>query len=310
MTHSIRRSIACLVAPIALAACGDGGTTAGDSATDSIAAVTATATPSALLSTPDRTITRGEVTINYRVMGAGEPILLVHGYGDRLEMWAGFADSLARENQVIVVDTRGFGRSSKPAGEKSYGLAMVDDLVVVLDQEKATRAHVVGYSMGALLAANLALLHPDRVSSAALVAGGYLPSPDSMRKWIAPYVADLAQGRRLERLLRDVVPALPDSQVKPFSDQIVADGDSAALLGVMQSFPALTPDWSKVPTSGVTALIIIGANDPLVPYSRDLAERWPKAKLVEVAGTDHMTLIASPQLLREVRALTGPRVVP
>ena len=312
MTRPIRRCLAWTIATIAISACGDSRSAASDSAAaDSAAAAAAAAAPATpLASAPDRTVTRGDVTINYRVIGSGEPVLLVHGFGDRLQMWEGFADSVARENKVIAVDARGFGKSSKPAGEEHYGVAMIDDLLAVLDKEGATKAHVVGYSMGALLVGRMALDHPDRVSTAALVAGGYLPTADSMRKWIARYVSDFEKGRRLEALVRDVVPTLPDSMVKAFSDQIFAEGDSAAMLGALRSFPALVVEPAKASASPVPALIIIGADDPLRSYSRPLADQWPKAKLVEVPGTDHLTLIASPQLLREVRALTGPRVVP
>ena len=66
-----------------------------------------------LLDAPGQTIPRGGITINYRSIGSGEPVLLIHGYGDNLTMWAGLGDSLAAAYRVIAVDTRGFGRSSK-----------------------------------------------------------------------------------------------------------------------------------------------------------------------------------------------------
>src|SRR5688500_10142587 len=70
----------------------------------------ARATQTTLLDAPDRAFTRGTVTINYRSIGSGDPILLLHGYGDNLKMWAGLGDSLATTNRVIAVDTRGFGK--------------------------------------------------------------------------------------------------------------------------------------------------------------------------------------------------------
>jgi pimeloyl-ACP methyl ester carboxylesterase len=254
-----------------------------------------------LLDATDRTLSRDGITINYRSIGDGDPILLVHGYGDNLKMWAGLADSLAITHRVITVDTRGFGKSSKPRGAESYGPAMVADLVALLDTAGATQAHVVGYSMGAMLAASLALSHPERVRSVTLAAGAFQKDAAAMRRLTAPWVADLENGRRLTRLLKEVVPVLADSQVKSFSDQLFAESDSAALVGVLRSFGDLPVDWARVDATKIPAVAIVGVDDPLRPYSRDLAARWPGAKLVEIPATDHMTIPASPRLLEEIR---------
>jgi pimeloyl-ACP methyl ester carboxylesterase len=267
------------------------------------APATASAAPVSLLDAPDQSFARGEVTINYRSIGTGEPILLVHGYGDNLKMWAGLADSLATTHRVIAVDTRGFGKSSKPAGVANYGQAMVDDLVALLDHVDATQAHVVGYSMGAMLAAELATDYPARVRTATLAAGSFREKKEDMRAMIAPWIDDLEQGRRLVTLIKQVVPVLPDSTVRNFSDQLFAESDSAALVGAMRSFEDLNVDWSKVATSRVPTIAIVGVDDPLRPWSTLLASRWPGAKLVEIPATDHMTIPASAQLLAEIRAL-------
>jgi pimeloyl-ACP methyl ester carboxylesterase len=258
----------------------------------------------ALLDAPDESFVRGPVTINYRSIGTGDPILFVHGYGDNLKMWAGLADSLATQHRVIAMDTRGFGRSSKPAGVASYGQAMVDDMVALLDHIGAGKAHVVGYSMGALLAAELALGHPDRVRTATLAAGGF-QDRTAMRAMTAPWIADLENGRRLTSLLKQIVPVLPDSTVRAFSDQLFAESDSAALVDAMKGFEALSTDWQKAASSTIPAVVIVGVDDPLRRYSRDLAARWPGAKLVELPATDHMTVFSAPQMLEEIRVLVA-----
>lgn len=303
MTTRCRSLLLCSAGLLATAACDDARTAGRDSTVAGAPTTAAAATP-ALVDAPDRSLQRGAVTINYRVIGEGEPVLLVHGYGDRLQMWAGLADSLARDHRVIALDTRAFGKSSKPAGAASYGVAMLDDLVALLDRERIPSAHVVGYSMGAMLGASLAARAPDRVRSATLVGGGYFPDEAASRRFIAPFVADLQQGRRLEGLLRFVVPTLPDSEVTAFSDQLFAESDSAALLGALQSFPALSVDWAKASDSRVPLVAIAGGDDPLLGYSKYIVGRWPGARLVEVPGTDHVTIIAAPALLREVRATT------
>lgn len=63
----------------------------------------------------------------------------------------------------------------------------------------------------------------------------------------------------------------------------------------------MTVDWTRVDTTKIPAVAIVGVDDPLRSCSRDLAARWPGAKLVELPATDHMTIPASPRLLEEIR---------
>jgi non-heme chloroperoxidase len=259
------------------------------------------AKPTTLLDAPDQNFSRGGITINYRSLGTGAPVLLIHGYGDNLKMGAGLADSLAAAHRVIAVDARGFGGSSKPAGVGNYGHAMIEDLVALLDTTGTKQVHVGGYSMGAVLASSLALSHPDRVRTVTLVAGAFPKNPAAMRALVGPWIDDLEHGRRLTGLLKQIVPALPDSQARSASDQIFAESDSAALVDVFKGFPDVSIDWAKVAATKVPAVAIVGADDPLRPYSRDLVAKWPGARLVEVPATDHATIPTAPRLLDEIR---------
>lgn len=273
-----------------------------DAAVDSSTSAPVTA----LAEAADQTFSRGGVTINYRVIGAGEPVLLVHGYGDNLLMWSGFlADSLARGYRVIALDTRAFGKSDKPAGAEQYGVAMVEDLVALLDHERIEQAHVVGYSMGAVLTAQLALRHPERVRTVTMAAGVFPKDSAAMSALGAPWIADIRSGRRLTKFVKDVAPVLPDSAARGYSDQLFAESDSAALLGVLEGVLRLSVDWAQVAASRVPAVVIVGVDDPLRPYSAALASQWPGAKLVELPATDHLTVFSSPVLLAEVRALVS-----
>lgn len=296
MSRSIRSALAAGAFASITAACAE-------SEPQPASVPSAAASSPALVDAPDQTFTRGNVTINYRTIGSGAPILLVHGYGDNLKMWAGLADSLAATHRVLAVDARGFGKSGKPAGAASYGAAMVEDLVALLDTVRERQAHVVGYSMGAMLAASLALSHPDRVRTVTLAAGGFRKDPETMRGMVQPWIDDLEHGRRLTKLIKEIVPALPDSQARSFSDQLFAESDSAALVNVLKSFGEIPIDWAKVATSTVPAVAIVGVDDPLLPYTRDLATKWPGAKLVELPATDHMTIATSPRLLDEIRTV-------
>ncbi len=116
------------------------------------------------------------VSIAYTVDGKGEPVVLIHGLHSSADMnWRapGIIKTLAENHQVIALDVRGHGHSGKPEKEGTYGVEMAEDVVRLLDHLKIKKAHVVGYSMGGMIAMKLATLYPDRVRSMALGGMGW-----------------------------------------------------------------------------------------------------------------------------------------
>jgi pimeloyl-ACP methyl ester carboxylesterase len=108
------------------------------------------------------------VRIRYVDRGAGEPVVLIHGGGSTLESWvdSGVLPNLAKDYRVIALDARGFGKSGKPHDVKAYGPEMGLDVIRLLDHLGIQRAHVVGYSMGAHITAQLLTTHPQRFLTA------------------------------------------------------------------------------------------------------------------------------------------------
>ena len=116
------------------------------------------------------------VAIQYTVEGNGEPVVLIHGLDASADInWRvpGIIKTLAENHLVIALDVRGHGHSGKPETEGAYGVEMAEDVVRLLDHLKIKKAHVVGYSMGGMIAMKLAVLHPDRVRSMALGGMGW-----------------------------------------------------------------------------------------------------------------------------------------
>jgi pimeloyl-ACP methyl ester carboxylesterase len=129
------------------------------------------------------------VKIRYTVEGQGEPVLLIHGFTASIEMqWGipGIIKALANDYQVIALDNRGHGKSGKPHDPKSYGMEMVEDAVRLLDHLKIKKAHVVGYSMGAMITNKLLTTYPDRVICATLGGAAGIregAEPNSLMTW-------------------------------------------------------------------------------------------------------------------------------
>src|SRR4051812_6158418 len=111
------------------------------------------------------TIDRDGVSIYYEVHGAGgDPLLLLMGLGVDAHGWEMQLAAMAERHRVVLVDNRGVGRSDKPRGPYTTAL-LAEDALGALDAAGVHRAHVVGLSMGGMIAQELALAHPDRVGA-------------------------------------------------------------------------------------------------------------------------------------------------
>jgi pimeloyl-ACP methyl ester carboxylesterase len=154
--------------------------------------------------------TGGEVHIGFEVHGeSGTPVILIMGYTMTRSAWANQVAGLRGGHRVAIFDNRGVGRSDRPAGKYTMAL-MAADTIGVMDALGWEKAHVVGVSMGGMIAQHLALGHRNRVSSLSLIAtivggmAGRLPTPNGMRQFVG---ATLGRGRkRLESFQKLLYP--------------------------------------------------------------------------------------------------------
>ena len=134
----------------------------------------------------------------------GEPVVLLHGFGGDLNNWLFNSEALAGERVVYALDLPGHGGSTKQVGNGELA-TLVGTLRAFLDSQDVERAHLVGHSLGGLLAADLALEEPDRVLSLTLVDSAGL-GPEIDREYVEGFIG--AESRRelravLQRLFAD-----------------------------------------------------------------------------------------------------------
>lgn len=259
--------------------------------------------PTSLLTASDQYFTAADARLRYRDIGRGEPVVLIHGLARSLEDWTGVADSLALDHRVIAIDVRGFGKSTRITDRSRLGVQMAADVVRLLDGLGIRRAHLAGHSMGAAIAAKVATLYPDRVSSVALLAGPFFEDTTTFAKDERGFASDVEQGRGLKGLLRWLFPTMPDSMVNAWNAEAMSMNDPAVVAAVMRSMDALAVHSSKASVVRTPAAVIVGAGDPLLPQSRWLASWWPGARLVELPNADHITVLFAPETLRAMRAV-------
>lgn len=145
------------------------------------------------------------VRIRYFVVGQGEPVVLVHGWGGSAEMWTPLIQELSSNFRVIAMDCRGHGQSDKPHEASQYGIEMVNDVVRLLDHLEIKKANIIGYSMGGMIVMKMLVEHADRFRAA--VVGGSAGHRPSDEAWDAPLTKALQSGMSLSEAIIATAPA-------------------------------------------------------------------------------------------------------
>ena len=111
--------------------------------------------------------------MNYYIVGSGEPIILLHGWGGSSVSLINLAKYLAKDFKVVVIDLPGFGKSPEPKkiyGIKDYG----DEIINLMDRLRLERFNLFGHSFGGQIAAKISLDYPDRIDNLILCAAAII----------------------------------------------------------------------------------------------------------------------------------------
>jgi pimeloyl-ACP methyl ester carboxylesterase len=229
--------------------------------------------------------THEDVEIAFLDEGAGEPIVLVHGFASNKEVnWVapGWVRTLTRTGRrVIALDNRGHGQSTKLYEPAAYHSAiMAQDVRALIDHLGLPRADVMGYSMGARITAFLALAHPERVRAAVLgglgihlVEGVGLPETIALALE-APTRADVSDPTGL--------------MFRSFAEQ--TKSDLRALAACMRG-SRQTLSEAEVGRIAAPLLVAVGGNDRIAGSAQALAALIPGAQALVIPGRDHMLAV-------------------
>jgi len=244
-----------------------------------------------------------DISIYYEVLGGGgSPIILIHGYNSTKVEWdLSQLERMAGRHRVVIFDNRGVGQTDKPSTPYTMpGFAA--DVVGLLDALPVDKAHVMGVSMGGMIAQHVALEHPERVLGLILgctAAGepGTLfpinPSGEVLELLLRPSTGDRAKDNRdawpiiysrrfiegnreyLEARLRDTL-AYPEAPPYALRLQLEAQLNTHDNLHRLADI--------RQPT-----LVQTGSEDVLIPpgNSRILADQIPNARLIEYPAAAH-----------------------
>lgn len=247
------------------------------------------------------------VPIRFVEQGAGEPVVLVHAYMADAEInWidSGVFQKLARHYRVIAFDCRGHGRSGKPHDPKQYGVQMTEDVVRLLDHLHISRAHLVGYSMGANIVAQVVALYPERVRTATL--GGsvgrlhWSAADDRLSELEADEIERGSVRSMILRLSAAGSPKPSEAQIQQLSARLFAGQDRLALAAVRRSWRDQVVSAAEIARARVPILAIFGSSDPSRSELSELKRSVPNIRVAIIPGATHMTAFTRPEFVRAI----------
>jgi pimeloyl-ACP methyl ester carboxylesterase len=222
------------------------------------------------------------ISIYYAVYGRGSPVILLHGGLANTEYWGNQIAALSPHHSVIVMDSRGHGRSTRDARPYGYDL-MADDVVALMDALDVRKADIVGWSDGGILGLDLAIRHPDRVGRIFAFAANTVPSgvKDDVEK--NPTFAAFIKRAGEEYAARSATPKEYDA----FVEQI----------GKMW---ASEPNWTDAQLKAIAApvLVVDGDHDEAIKreHTEYIAATIPGAGLLILPNASHFAFLQDPDL--------------
>lgn len=248
------------------------------------------------------TFQRGEFTTYYEEAGTGGPLVLICGLSADLQVWRFMVPELSKYFRVVCFDNRGAGRSSAP--DEPYSVSgMADDLVQLMNHLHIDSTHVLGWSMGGVIAQTLTRIYPARIRKLILMSTCHEPDGLlrlSIQNWIDVRRSNMPYEQVIQYLARMVFsPGLVDNTAafEQFIQVMLANPYRQTLHGFLRQAEALLgySAPSEAAPIAVPTLVVVGRHDQLTPpyLSERLAARMPNAKLSVLSGA-HSGPVESP----------------
>lgn len=247
------------------------------------------------------------ISLHYKVEGEGQPLVLVTGIGLTLSSLDSQAAAFKKHFKVVRLDNRGAGKSDKPFGPYSIS-EMAEDVIGLMDYLKIRKANILGYSMGGLIAQEIAINHPDRLEKLVLCATYSCIDNENGPNSELDKLKDLPKLKYLLGFLK----LTTDGRIRPYIRlfQKILTSTKAASIGFEAQSLACQNHNARDRLCHIKAptLIIVGTNDRLMqPRSSEvLAAGIADAKLVKIPNGSHLMPIERPKdFNREVLQFLG-----
>jgi len=237
----------------------------------------------------------GDININYRVEGEGEPLIMIMGFSSPMIGWYYQVPFFSKYYRVVTFDNRGVGESDKTQGPYTTRM-MAEDTVHLMDNLGIEEANVMGASMGGMIAQELAINHPERVTKLVLACtyacqdetSGSTPEMASLAllppEKIVNGMIGLAFNKPLYRFTFGLLSRV-GAMFTAASDTVGIEGQREAC----SNHNAL----ERLHLITASTLVIVGTGDRLIkPVSSEvIAGRIPGCRLVKVESGSHTFMV-------------------
>ena len=244
------------------------------------------------------TFNNGDINLYYELMGEGDCLLLIHGLGSSTRDWEMQVPYFANKYRILTVDVRGHGRSDKPPGPYSVK-QFADDIDVLLRGLAVPAAHIVGVSMGGMIAFQLAVDHPELVKSMVIVNSGPELIPRTFKEKLAIWQRFLIlRFMGMRKMAEVLAPRLfiKEEQAALRQEFIErwAENDKRAYIDSMRALVG----WSVMDQIGTidAPVLVLTADEDYTPVSIKEAylDKLPHARLLVIEDSRHATPLEQP----------------
>ncbi|MEX2555467.1 MAG: alpha/beta hydrolase [Actinomycetota bacterium] len=257
----------------------------------------------------ERTVVASGVRMFVREEGAGDPVVLLHGFPQTGACWGAVAERLAKRYRVIVPDLPGFGRSGAPPRYEAEAVAGV--LATFLDELGASPATIVGHDWGGSLAFALALTHPGEVSNLVVINAPFrkldLKRGFHFLAFNVPFVPELAFRLVGDRLVTSMLRAgaarkdvFDEDTTRPYREAYADPANVRSALAYYRTItrkiiarrvrPGRRDSTSRTPRRiEAPTLLVWGMRDPVLPESilTGIERDIPQARAVRLPDCGH-----------------------
>jgi len=220
------------------------------------------------------------VELYYAEYGSGQPVILLHGGLGNSDYWGDLIPAMALHYRVIVMDSRGHGRSTRDAQSYGYDL-MASDVIGLMDHLKLARADIIGWSDGAIIGLDIAMNHPDRIGRLFAFAAN-----------------STVDGLKADVLENPTFAAYIERAGEEYKQNSPTPKEYEAFLNQIGAMWASQPNWTDADLARIRTpvLIVDGEHDEAIrrDHTEMLARVVPGAQLLILPGVSHFAMLQNP----------------
>ncbi|HUU74757.1 MAG TPA: alpha/beta hydrolase [Methanoregulaceae archaeon] len=245
-------------------------------------------------SIPVQTAQIDDIHIAYKDFGTGDPFILINGFGSTMDMWnPPVLEALSSKNRVVIFDNRGIGYSG--SSEKPYSISLfAGDTQKLMEALNIARAHILGFSMGGMIAQELALGHSELVQTLIILSSDCGGSQAvKMHPDVWEVVTDKSGSivEQAERMFSVLFPPiwLHDHDPWEYCTEVYETTPEENIARQAETLALWEGTFHRLPGIQAPTLVVTGTDDVIIPAENAsiLVRRIPSAWLVQFRNGGH-----------------------